>query len=128
MAYRVSITELGVLGDDTMIEGDTPGDVWRRVAKRLNEKHNIKLPDLEELGGEATLFPVVPRFDNAAVAGQQGPVIATATRRLDGVEDPGIRVIVTRLFEKLQAGQLAPNDGDIVPPGATDSSRPSGMS
>jgi hypothetical protein len=124
MAFRVSIAELGIVNDDAVIEAATPGDVWRQVSKRLKDKHNIKLPALEDLGGEAALFPVLSRFDNAAVAGQQGPVIATAAGRFNDLDNGEVRVIATRLLEKLRAGQQGSASSDIVPPGGTQSPMP----
>ncbi len=122
MAYRVSIAELGVANDNTVIEGATPGDVWTGVQERLKRDHKISIPDLEDLGGEDRLFPVVPRFDNAAVAGQQGAVTALAGRF--DTEDAESRTIVTRLLQKLHAGQQDSDSSDIVPPGATTSPLP----
>ena len=123
MAYRVSIGELGIENDNTVIEGETPGDVWRRVREQLNDKHKIKIPELEDLGGEAALFPIMPRFDNAAVAGQQAPVIATGGR-FETDESGEAGLIVTRLLEKLHAGQQGSGSSDIVPPGGTQSPMP----
>jgi hypothetical protein len=114
--------ELGVANDNAVIEGATPGDVWRQVSKHLKDKHKIKLPDLEDMG-EGGLLPLVPRFDNAAVAGQQGPVIATAGR-LETDDDQEARVIATRLIEKLHVGQQGSDSSDIVPPGGTESPMP----
>lgn len=123
MAYRISIDELGIANDNAVITGETPGDVWRRVSEHLKDKHKIKLPDMDDLGGEAALFPVVPRFDNAAVAGQQGPVIAAAGR-FDTEDSPEVGMIVTRLVEKLHVGQQDSGSSDIVPPGGTQSPMP----
>ena len=121
MAYRISIAELGVANDNAVIEGETPGDVWRQVKQHLKDEHKIKLPDLEDVGGEG-LFPVVPRFDNAAVAGQQGPVIATAGRFES--DDREVQTIVTRLIEKLRMGGQASGGSDAAPPGAAASTLP----
>lgn len=123
MAYRVSIAELGVANDGAVIEGETPGDVWRGVSERLKKEHKITIPDLEDLGGETSVFPVVPRFDNAAVAGQQGPVIALGGK-FSSNENAEARMIVTRLLEKLHAGQQGSGTSDIVPPGSTQSPLP----
>jgi hypothetical protein len=114
---------LGVANDDAVFEGETPGDVWRVVSKHLKDKHKIKLPSLEDQGGEAALFPVLPRFDNAMAAGQQGPGIATAGR-FDDVDNAQARVVATRLLEKLHTGQQAPGSSDIVPPDGTQSPMP----
>jgi hypothetical protein len=122
MAFRISIAELGVANDNSIIEGATPGDVWRRVREHLHDKHDIDIPELDDVGGEG-LFPVVPRFDNAAVAGQQGAVVATAGR-FDTEDDAGSNVIVTRLIEKLRMGQQGSGSSDIVPPGGTQSPMP----
>jgi hypothetical protein len=122
MAYRVSINELGVVNDNTIIEGPTPGDVWRRVVEHLKDKHGIKIPDLDDIGGESTVF-AVPRFDNAAVAGQQAPV-AAAARWFEDDDDGQSRLIVTRLIEKLHVGQQGSDSSDIVPPGAAQSPMP----
>jgi hypothetical protein len=122
MAYKVSMAELGVADDPAVIEGQTPGDVWRGVSVHLKDKHKIKLPDLEDLGGETALFPVMPRFDNASVAGQQGPMIATAGRFK--TEDAEVEMIITRLIEKLHVGQQSSGSSDIVPPGGIQSPLP----
>src|SRR5512141_2935753 len=118
MAYRVLISELGVVNDNTVIEGPTPGDVWGQVVRHLKDKHNIKIPELDDIGGESTVF-AVPRFDNAVVAGQQAPV-AAAVRWFDDDDEQG-RLIVTRLIEKLHVGQQGSGSSDIVPPGGTQS-------
>jgi hypothetical protein len=121
MAYRVSIDELGVANDNTVIEGETPGDVWRRVQQHLKDKHKIKIPDLEDLGGEGILFPGMARFDNNAVAaGQQAP-IAVGVGRFDTDENAESGMIVTRLVEKLHVGEQGSGTSDIVPPGGTQS-------
>ncbi len=122
MAFRIAISELGVANDSSVIEGPTPGDVWRRVAEHLRDKHKIKIPDLEELGGESRVF-AVPRFDNAAVAGQQAPVAAVAAG-FDDDDDAPARLIVTRLLEKLHAGQQGSDSSDIVPPDGMQSPMP----
>ncbi|MGE5601750.1 MAG: hypothetical protein ACM30E_01790 [Nitrososphaerales archaeon] len=124
MAYRVSIDELGVANDNTVIEGETPGDVWRGVQKHLKDEHNIKIPDLEDLGDEGIIFPGAARFDNNAVAaGQQAPV-AVGVGNFDTDENAESRVIVTRLVEKLHVGQQGSGSSDIVPPGGTQSPMP----
>jgi hypothetical protein len=122
MAYRIAIQELGVTNDNAVMEGETPGDVWAQVRKHLHDKHKIDIPTLEDAGGEA-LFPVVPRFDNAAVAGQQGPVIA-AQGRFGSKEGDEANLIVTRLIEKLRMGQQGSGSSDTVPPGGTQSLMP----
>jgi hypothetical protein len=114
--------ELGVVNDSTVIEGATPGDIWQQVSKHLKDNHKIKLPDLEDIG-DGGLLPVVPRFDNASVAGQQGPVIATAGR-IENDDNQAARVIATRLIEKLHVGQQGSGSSDIVPPGGTQSPMP----
>jgi hypothetical protein len=123
MAYRVTMEELGVVNDQAAFEGQTPGDVWRRVKEHLKDKHNIKLPALEDLGGETVLFPVVPRLDGAAATGQQAPAIAAAgASDTDGSDEA--RLIATRLLEKLHAGEQGSGSSDIVPPGGTQSPMP----
>ncbi len=122
MAYRISMAELGVANDSMIVEGETPGDVWRRVSEHLKDKHRISLPDLDDLGNEG-LLPVMPRFDNASVAGQQGPIIAT-TGRLEGDENSEGALIATRLIEKLHLGRQGSGSSDVVPPGGTQSPMP----
>jgi hypothetical protein len=77
-----------------------------------------------DLGGEG-IFPAVTRFDNSAVAGQQGPVIAPASHVAEGDEDTAqARMIATRLLEKLHVGQRGSDSSDTVPPGGTRSPMP----
>jgi hypothetical protein len=124
MAFRISMGELGLANDHTVIEGDTPGDVWRRVQEYLKDKHKIKLPAMDNLGGEG-IFPAVTRFDNASVAGQQGPVVAPASHVARGDDDTAeARMIATRLLEKLHVGQQGSGSSDTIPPGGTSSPMP----
>jgi hypothetical protein len=121
VAYRVSIEELGIANDHAVFEGQTPGDVWRRVAEHLHDKHNIDIPDVDETSGEG-LVPLLPRFDGTSVgSGQQGPMVVGG-RIAD--DDRGVNTIVSRLLEKLNAGTQASESGDIVPPGDAGSLLP----
>ncbi len=120
MAYRVSIDELGVANDNTVIEGETPGDVWHRVQQYLKDKHKINIPDLDELGDQGIIAPGIMQFDNSAVAGGQAPVVAGSGRFGSG-DNAEAQMIVTRLLEKLHVGQQGPGNSDIVPPGGTQS-------
>lgn len=122
MAYRISIAELGIANDNTFFEGATPGDVWQQVREHLNDKHNIKIPELEDAGGAGGILPIPPRFDSNSIVGQQGPAVATG--RIGGDEDSQAAVIVTRLVEKLRVGEQASGSSDIVPPGGTQSLMP----
>lgn len=123
MAYRVSMAELGVANDNTVIEGETPGDVWTRVREELKDKHHISIPDLKDLGGEAAVFPGTPAFDNAAVAGGQGAVAVTSGRSISD-DNAETTMIVTRLIDKLHLGPRSSGSSDTVPPGGTQSPMP----
>jgi hypothetical protein len=115
MAYRISMEELGIAGDNSVFEGAAPGDVWRKVAEHLKKTRGIKLPDPGDVfGADGGFLP--PRFDNA-IAGQQSPVIAPVIKPGEGTEDAtGVNIIVTRLLEKLRMGQAGPG-GETLPPG-----------
>jgi hypothetical protein len=118
MAYRISIDELGIAGDNAVFEAATPGDVWRQVAEHLKKTRGIKLPDPGDVfGADGGFLP--PRFDNA-IPGQQSPVIAPAIGRGDLGDDRGVNLIVTRLLEKLRMGQTGPG-GETLPPGGGQS-------
>jgi hypothetical protein len=72
--------------------------------------------------GNAGIIP--PRFDNAMVAGQQGPVIAAGTDASTGAgEATGVNLIMTRLIEKLNLGQTGAG-GETLPPGGGQSLMP----
>ncbi len=123
MAYRVSIDELGIANDNTVIEGETPGDVWRRVQEELKDKHKIDIPDLDQLGDQGIIAPGIMQFDNSAVAGGQAPVVAGSGHFGNG-DNLEARTIVARLLEKLHLGQQGPGNSDILPPGGTQSTMP----
>ena len=119
MKYRVVIQDLGVVNDKTVISGDTPGDVWEQVRKYLDDNHDIEIPALGDVGGEAIL-PATPRFDNTAMAGQQGAVVA-GQDRFASTKSSEANLVVTRLIEKLHIGKPTPPGSDTVPPGGTQS-------
>lgn len=119
MTYRVAINELGVRDDGTVIEGQTPGDVWRQVAEHLDDRHGIEIPELDDLGGETTLFAPA-RFNATGVTPQAAPLAGT-TEWFDEDHDEETRLIVTRLLEKLQIGQQDSGSSDTVPPTGTRS-------
>jgi hypothetical protein len=123
MAYRVSIDELGVANDNTVIEGETPGDVWHRVQQHLKDKHKIRIPDLDDLGDKGIIAPGITQFSNSAVAGGQAPV-AASTGRFETDDSMEAAAVVTRLIEKLHLGQQGSGTSDIVPPGGTQSPMP----
>ncbi len=123
MAYRVSMADLGVAGDDAVIEGATPGDVWRQVQKYLKDKHKIDLPDIDDLGDRGMVFPAGTNLNNSVTSAGQPPIAATGGR-VDTGEDAETAMIVTRLVQKLHIGQQGSGSSDTVPPGASQSPMP----
>ena len=123
MAYRISIAELGVADDNAVIEGETPGDVWRRVQEHLKDKHKIKIPDIDNLGDRAAVFPAGTNLNNSVTSSGQPPIAATAGR-VDTGDNAEANMIITRLVEKLHIGQQGSGSSDIVPPGGTQSPMP----
>jgi hypothetical protein len=126
MAYRISTSELGITGEEAVFQADTPGEIWEKVSEYLRRTRGIKLPDMGEVQGGAVgnAGIVPPRFDNAIVAGQQGPVIAAGTDASTGAgESSGVNLIMTRLIEKLNMGQTGPG-GETLPPGGGQSLMP----
>jgi hypothetical protein len=117
MGYRISTEELGIAGETAVFEAATPGEIWQQVSDYLNRTRGIKLPDIGEVQGgalgNAGIIP--PRFDNAVVAGQQGPVIAAGTDAAAG-ESTGVNLIMTRLIEKLNLGQTGADNGPSLMP------------
>jgi hypothetical protein len=123
MAYRVSIAELGVANDNTVIEGATPGDVWRQVQKHLKDKHKINVPDIDDLGDRGMVFPAGTNLNNSVTSAGQPPIAATGGR-VDTGESAETAMIVTRLVEKLHLGQQSSGSSDTVPPGGSQAPMP----
>lgn len=119
MAYRISIDELGITGDNTVFEGAAPGDVWRKVAEHLKKTRGIDLPDADDLfDAQGGILPV--RIDSSVITGQAGMNTAAGVvaNRIEGdsEDDRGASLIATRLIEKLRMGVSGPG-GETLPPG-----------
>lgn len=119
MAYRISIDELGIAGDNSVFEADAPGDVWRMVADHLKQTRGIKLPDVDDVfDAKGGILPV--RIDSSVITGQAGTTTAAGVvaNRIegDGEDDRGANLIATRLIEKLRMGTSGPG-GVTLPPG-----------
>ena len=54
MIYELSIADLGVANDSTVITGDSPGDVVEKVVDHLRSEHDIDMPDADEIMGSFT--------------------------------------------------------------------------
>lgn len=121
--YRIAISELGVANDDAVIEGPTPGDVWRLVQTHLKEQHKINLPNLEDVGSGGVL-PLLPRFDNTPTLGGPAAGVPVVGGRIDDGNDMEARTIATRLIEKLHIGEQGSSGNDLVPPGGAQSPMP----
>lgn len=123
MAYRISMDELGIAGDNRVFEAAAPGDVWRMVADHLKQTRGINLPDVDDVfDAKGGILPV--RIDSSVITGQAGMNTAAGvvTNRIEGNDegDRGVNLIVTRLLEKLRMGTSGPG-GETLPP---DGGRP----
>lgn len=98
MAYRISMSELGIANDDTVFEGRTPADVLNELVPYLKKQHGIDLPDMGDYltGGRGAILPARA---HAALPEDRGIMIPAAAP--DSEEDAGVRLIMTRLAEKL---------------------------
>ena len=119
MAYRISMDELGIAGDNTVFEGAAPGDVWRKVAAHLKQTRGINLPDADDIfDPQGGILPV--RIDSSVITGQAGTTTAAGlvANRIPGddEDDRGANLIATRLIEKLRMGTSGPG-GETLPPG-----------
>ena len=117
MAFRISLDELGITGDNTVFEAAAPGDVWRQVADHLKKTRGIKIPDVTDVfDAKGGILPV--RMDSNVISGQAGTAAGITFDRLEGgdEDDRGANLIATRLIEKLRMGTSGPGD-ETLPPG-----------
>ncbi len=123
MAYRISMDELGIEGDNAVFEAATPGDVWQQVSDHLKKTRGFSLPDVNDVfSADGGILPV--RLDSNVITGQTGMTAAAGVpvnRIVDNGEgDRGANLIATRLIEKLRMGTTGPG-GETLPPGGGQS-------
>jgi hypothetical protein len=112
MAYRITMSELGIANDDTAFEGRTPADILNQLVPHLKEHHGIELPDMGDYltGGAGAILPARA---NAALPEDRGVIVPAPVPNDE--DDAGVRLIMTRLAEKLNmrdSGLRADSDLD----------------
>lgn len=110
MDYTLSLADLGVANDSTVLEAATPGELVEKVVEHLRAEHDIDMPNADVIMGAAGngttlavggagLNPVTTGAGTTPVAGVVvgGP--------LDDIDDAAV-IIVSRLRELLNLQHL----------------------
>lgn len=112
MDYRLSMEDLGIANDSTVLEAETPGELVEKVVEHLRAEHDIDMPDADAImggAGRATLAvggaglnPVTSASGTPSVAG------VVVGGGLDDIDDAAV-IIVSRLREILNLQHLEDN-------------------
>jgi hypothetical protein len=54
MIYKLSMADLGIANDSTVLTGESPGELVERVVDHLRAEHDIDMPDADEIMGDFT--------------------------------------------------------------------------
>ncbi len=117
MDYKLSMEDLGIANDSTILEADSPGELVEKVVEHLRAEHDIDMPDADVIMGGtssvttvavggAGLNPVTGTGGTPPVAG-----VVVGNPLDDDIDDAAV-IIVSRLRELLHLQHLE-DDLDI---------------
>ncbi len=116
MDYKLSMKDLGIANDSTVLEAETPGQLVEKVVEHLRAEHDIDMPDADVImsgaGGVTTLAVGGAGLNPVTTAGGPTPVAGVVIgNSLDEIDDAAV-IIVSRLRELLNLQHLE-DDLDI---------------
>lgn len=110
MDYKLSMADLGVANDSTVLEAETPGELVEKVVEHLRAEHDIDMPDADVImggtGGVTTLAVGGAGLNPVTTSGSPAPVGGVIIGEpLDDIDDAAV-IIVSRLRELLNLQHL----------------------
>ena len=108
MDYRLSMADLGIANDYTVLEADSPGELVEKVVDHLRDEHDINMPDADAImagtgtvGGIGAVGAGAGSVNPVSTSGGTPSVIGVVGNTFTGGLDKEAELIVRRLQELL---------------------------
>ncbi len=109
MDYTLSMADLGVANDSTVLEAETPGELVEKVVEHLRAEHDIDMPDADVImagaGGTATIAVGGAGLNPVTTSGGTPVAGVVVGGTLDETDEAAV-IIVSRLRELLNLQHL----------------------
>jgi len=110
MDYTLSMADLGVANDSTVLEAETPGELVEKVVEHLRAEHDIDMPDADIImagaGGTTTIAVGGAGLNPVTTSGGTPPAAGVVVGDVLDPMDDAAMIIVSRLRELLHLQDL----------------------